>query len=234
MPLIDVVTASTDYDLTTTGAVRLYRGTTSTDFDSENPSLAAAIRSASRWAESVVGYPLSRQTYREIVPGWGMRSLIMARQPIMAVAALWDSTSTDTAARVFTSELQVQRNAGLIRRPAGFVWSVTNEPWLTPRPLPGQEIPSWLVDYAAGYTYNGLSTDSPNWSTEAGTTSTGRTLPEDIEMAVIMKAVDLADGTDELVQEEVGDLRLRYAGLGANADKLDPATALLTPYRRVM
>ena len=234
MPLIDVTVASTDYYLTTTEAVKRALGSTATT--SDDVRINACILAASRWAETYVGYPLSAQKYREAVAGFGTRSLIMARSPIRAVPALFDSATTDDAGTVATSEIQVEHGPGLIRRPQGWEWSVATEPWLAVRPLAGQEYPSWLADYVAGYTYGGIDTGSSLWSTVAGTTSTGRTLPEDIEQAVIVKAMGIFDGSDEVVEEQVGDLRVRYSSFGSgsgNEQPLDAATMLLAPYRRI-
>lgn len=231
MPLISVTVASTDAYLTTTEAVKRRLGTTAET--SNDARLNACILAASRWAETLVGYQLSAQTYREAVPSYGSRSLMLARQPLRALTGLWNTTSTADGVQVATSEVQVEHGPALVRRPTGFEWSVPGEQWLSPRPLPGQEYPAWLADYVAGYTYGGLTTASANWSTEAGTTSTGRTLPEDIEEAVIAKAVGLYDGSDQVIEEQVGDLRVRYSG-ASGGTKPDLAAQLLEPYCRVV
>lgn len=229
MPLIDVTVRSTDPYLTTTGAVKAMLQTTSTADDAR---LDTCILAASRWAEKYVGYPLVAQGYRECLRGYGTRSLMLARTPVVSVAALWDSTSTDDAAQVLSSAYQLNRGAGLISRPTGFEWTVPTEPWLETRPLPGQEFPGWMADYVAGYTYAGISTADALWSTEKGTTSTGRTLPEDIEQAVVMKAVGIFDGSDDVLEESVGDLSVRYASGSGMSGRLGAAEMLLDGYRR--
>lgn len=231
MALLQVTVASTDRYLTTTQAVKDVLGITTTSDDSR---ISSTILAASRWAESYVGYPLTLQKYREMVPGMGTRSLILARTPIRDVWALWDAVTTDDAEQVASSEFQVDHGAGLIRRPQGWEWSVATEPWLVTRPLPGQEFPAWMADYTAGYTL-GLSTDSSLYTTAEGSTDTARTLPEDIEQAVVLKAAGMFSGDEDVTEEEVGDLRVSYAsGSGQGGLRnASPADMLLAPYRRL-
>ena len=94
----------------------------------------------------------------------------------------------------------------------------------------------WLVDYIAGYSLAGVSTSQALWSTMGGTTSTGRTLPEDIEQAVINKASGMFDGSESVTEEEVGDLRVRYSSgaSGGSERAVDVSAMLLGPYRRVV
>ena len=60
MPMIDIVTESSDAQLTTTSFVKGLMGTTLTSDDAQ---INAMITAASRWAESYVGYPLSARRY---------------------------------------------------------------------------------------------------------------------------------------------------------------------------
>jgi hypothetical protein len=230
VPLIEVTVASTEV-LTTPSAARVALGTTSTGDEAQ---LTATIAAATAWAEQFVGYPLRAQKYREVVAGYGTRSLLLARQPVRAVLAVWDTTSTDDADVLASSSFSVDRGAGVIRRPTGFDWSVASESWLVVRPLPGQEYPAWMVDYVAGYTADGISTGSSLWSTEKGSTSTGRTLPADIEQAIITKAVAIQDGADSVVEEQVGDLRVRYVGWASKDEPRDAASEIMRAYRRVV
>src|SRR5205814_298683 len=164
------------------------------------------IRQASRWAESYLGFPPTLQTYRETVAGFGRRSLLLSRTPVRSVASVFDATDTGQATQILTSEFKVENaDAGLLTRREGFGWTAALQPPgsggpflssipLEAAPLAGQEYKPWLVDYAAGWTYGGLATTSANYSTVAGTTSTERTLPEDVELAVLLKAQALYDG----------------------------------------
>ncbi len=231
MPLIDVIVASTDRDLTTTGVVRTMLGL-STAQTSEDANISASIRVASRWAETFIGYPLTVQTYRECLAAYGTRSLVLARTPVRAIPLLMATTSTDDGSQVLTSEYQLRREAGLIQRPAGWAWSVPSESYLEGRPLAGQEYPDWLTDYVAGWTLDGVSTGSDNWSTEKGTTSTGRTLPEDIERAVALRARDLYMQDEDVVEEKVGDLSVKYASRTSGSARPSVAESMLAIYAR--
>lgn len=233
--MLNTCIASTDVDLTTTSRVKevLFGNTTSTV---EDALLSNAIRVASRWAETIVGYPLTVQTYQESVSGYGRRKLMLSRTPIRSVDRLFDSTDTGTAAEFLTSEFRVQsREAGFLSRDEGWYWSVPVEADLSARPSVDQEYEPFMADYTAGWTYAGLATSSDNYSTQAGTTSTGRTLPEDIEQAVILKAIAIYEGTDDVVGEQLGDLRVTYRTAAA-ADQMRPSQyeILLDPYRRIV
>ena len=98
--------------------------------------------------------------------------------------------------------------------------------------ISGSEERPWLADYRAGWTYAGLDTGSPNWSTEKGTTSTGqRTLPGDVEEAVIQKVSRVYSGTDDIVSEKIGDLAVNYRSQGTDAAGTT-AEKILGRYRR--
>lgn len=246
--MLAVSVASTDRDLTTTGALKaLILGATATS-TLQDVRLSALIRQASRWAETFVGYPLTVQSYRESVAGFGRRNLMLARVPIVAVSAVYDATDTGTATLLNTSEYRVEdTEAGFLSRDQGFAWTASMQ-WrsgprgtfgtagdaipLEPQPMPGQEYKPWLCDYVAGWTYNGVSTSSPNWSTVNGSTSTGRTMPEDIEQAVLLRAQELHVNPLGVVKEVVGDLSVQYNARSVNLDS--PAEIMLLPYQRAV
>jgi len=238
--MLDLIVPSTDQDFTTTSALRaLVLGATATS-TVQDSQFSRMIRNASRWAETVIGYPVGVQTYRETAAGYGRRSLMLSRTPLRAVTAVYDATDTGTAQLLLTSDFKIENSeAGLLGRSQGFMWSgplqapgtggafISSVP-LDAMPLTGQESRPWLVDYVAGWTYNGLSTSSPNWSTaNGGTTSTGRTLPDDIEEAVLLKAQLLYVGGREVENEKLADLEVNYKTLG-----VDQPDLLLMPYRR--
>lgn len=228
--------ASTDPDLTTTGKVRgllLGGGATSTVQDA---IISLAIRAASRWAESYIGYPLSVASYRETRPGYGRRNLMITQTPVRAVRRLYDSTDTGgTAILLLSSEFRVEdAEGGLLSRDDGWSWTVPGEMDLSDRPVSGNEYKPWYVEYVAGYTYGGLSTDSVNWSTEQGSTSTGRTLPEDIEEAVAHRALSYVDGSHNVVQETLGDLKIQYRSGRVDDPAPSIAEQLLNNYVRVV
>lgn len=231
--MLNTCIASTDYDLTTTGFVKQLLGWSATATSTvQDARLSALIRAASRWAESYVGYPISVQTYQEALPSYDRRLLIVNRTPVRAVKRLLDATDSGSAAQAHTSEFRVEdRDAGFLSRDEGWFWSVVAEGDLTPRPAVGQEYKPWLADYVAGWTIGGLTTDSPHWSTEAGSTSTGRTLPEDIELAVAMKVTRSYQNPDNIVREHLGDLRVDYYTETAGIDP--PEERILNYYQRV-
>lgn len=225
---LEITVETTDAYLTTTSAVKADLGITTS---SDDTRLDALILRAGAWAETFVGYPLLLRRYRETVAGYGSRRLMLSRTPVRAVAGLFLGTDTGTADVVASSDFGVEAAPGFLVRDMGWEWSVTAIQDLVLRPQPGQEFQPWLVDYVAGYTFDGLSTSSALWSTAKGTTSTGRTLPYDIEAAVIAKAGRWYLGADTLVAKSVGDLRLQF-GTGAGGRPVDPAADLLCAYRR--
>jgi hypothetical protein len=225
---LEVTIETTDAQLTTTAAVKLLLGTTAT---SDDALISSLITQASKWAESVVGYPLSARAYLETVPGYGSRRLMLGRTPLRAVTGLFFGTDSGDYTEVDSTAYAVGREAGFLERGLGWEWSVPVDGDLALRPLAGQEFPQWRAEYVAGYTYSGISTDSSLWSTAKGSTSTGRTLPEDIERAIVIKVTDTYGGTEGVAEKSVGDLRIRYSSFGT-AEKPDIATALLAPYRR--
>jgi hypothetical protein len=237
--MLNITVKSTDPDLTTTGALkaRLF-GSTSTS-TADDAVLAALIRAGSRWAEAFVGCPLTVQSYEETVPTFGTRRLMLNRTPLRALR-LYESTEDD-ALEVTSTQFRVEdADAGLLSRDEGWPWTVPTELELEERPLPGEESAPWYITYQAGYTYNGVSTDSNNWSTHAGSTDTGRTLPEDIEEAVLLKCRGLYEqtvGGGEVDSEQLGDLSVNYrsgdSDRGGNLG-IGPAELLLLSYRRLV
>lgn len=223
--------ASTDRQLTTTGALltELYGSTVAAT--SEYARLDALITRASQWAETFVGYPLTVQIYGETVPGYGGRTLRLSRTPIRGLARVFNSTSTSSATDYSTQVRIEDADAGLLSLDAGFPWTPMVEQHLAEHPVAGQESRPWFVTYEAGYCLDGIV------STEGGTTSTGRTLPADIEQAVIGKGTGYREGTDNVVSKRVGDLSITYAS-GSEAGNIPggagAAEILLAPYRRVV
>lgn len=236
MPIIDVITATSDAQLTTTGFVKLLMGSTTT---ADDATLNTLITAASKWAQAYVGYPLVAQRYHELTPSYGSRRLMLARSPIRSIKnGPFTATDTGSATELDSSSFRVNREAGMLDRDQGFAWDTPSygRPFsagLRETPNPGQERPIWFSDYIAGYTYGGIDTGSTIWSTRAGTTSTGRTLPEDIEQAVALKVVQMFEGNEGVMERAVGDLRVRYGSFGDTSKASDPSTSLLNPYRRI-
>lgn len=239
---LSICVGSTDQDLTTTSALKLVLGTTSTATDAY---LSTLIRSASKWAENYIGVPLTAQSYSETIAGFGRLQLMANRTPLRAVDRVLDATDSGNANQIYTSQFQLaDADAGLLTREEGWQWNPRFAAHgfdaalpLSLVPMSGQEVKTFLVDYRAGFVYGGMTTDSANWSTEKGTTSTGRTLPEDIELAVVWRAQVMYQnrGQGEVTSESLDDLSVNYRSLGTDAASGDAMTGskdLLAPYRR--
>ena len=226
--------ASTDFDLTTTAKVKDLLGTTLT---SDDAHLSDLIRRISKMAETYVGYPLVAQAYRETLPGFGSRRLMLGRTPVRAILGFWDSTSSADASTFLTSEYRLDPEEGFIDRDAGWAWSAPYVPApfsvpLADQPWAGQERPTYMVEYVAGYTRGGLDTGHALYSTTKGTTSTGRTLPEDIEAAVAGRVVSIFNGDESVVEKSVGDLRIRYGTYGSGGGERSSGWPELDAYVR--
>lgn len=247
MALQVVVQSTSGGSLTTVESLRemaLGATATSTAMDAY---LAKLVARGSQWAETYMNRgPVSVATYRETVAGFGRRSLMLSRTPVRAIKAVYNATDTGTAVLMNTSEFIVEdAEAGLVARNVGFAWDAALQ-WrgaavmygdaipLDPAPLSGQEYKPWLVDYVAGWTLDGISTDSENWSTEKGTTSTGRTLPYDVEQAVLQRAQVMFQNRDGVESETLGDLSVKYNGRSQQDDDLWPYEETLAAYRRFL
>lgn len=227
---LDIVTETTEIGLTTVATVKTELGITTTSNDAR---IELLVRRATAWAETFVGYPLLAKRYRETLAGYGTRNLMASRTPVRSIASLFFGTDTgDDATQLLTTEFGLESKPGFLTRTDGWEWSVPVQQDYELRPVPGEEYQPWLIDYVAGFTLDGLSSSSPNWSTEKGTTSTGRSLPYDIESAVIRKTVSVYTGIDGVFSKKVGDLAIIY-GVGAQSGVVvDQAAELLKPWRR--
>ena len=233
--MLTLISSSTDEQFATTAAVKNLLGLTTT---SDDPLINSLITRSSRWAETYINRgPLGAASWRETLAGFGGRRMMLSRRPVYAVPSLWGATDTGTATTYLSSEFKVDKGAGFIERDAGFAWDVPPVPrgfaTMEGGPFSGEERSPWLVDYMAGYSYAGIATGSANWSTAHGTTSTGRTLPEDIEEAVRHRVAAIYEGNQGIVSRAVGDLRIQYATAN-DGQVYDPAVELLKPYRAVI
>ena len=228
--MITACTSSTDVDLTTTGALRaeiLGATATSTVQDARFSDL---IRRASRWIENELDRgPLGIQIYEETLPAFGAPTLLLSRRPVRVVLGLFSSTATSDDTEILSSEYRVENaEAGILRRPGRvFPWTAMDGGLLDAAPMPNADERPYLVRYIAGWTYAGLSTDSPAWSTAGGTTDTGRSLPEDLEQAAILKAKGWYRQTAGIKSKTVDDLSITYTDRGYETEIDD----LLSQYR---
>jgi uncharacterized phiE125 gp8 family phage protein len=238
MPLT-VTATSTDDVYTTTSYVKSLLGVTGTSHD---VTLNALIRAASRWADTYVGWNLAAAKYRETVAGYQSRRLMVNQTPIRSIALVVYGTDTGNDAELVSSEFRLEsREAGFLSRDEGWAWTVPVEMELTLRPRPGHEYKPWLIDYVAGYSYNGIDPTSSLYSTAAhGTTSTSRTLPEDIEHAVALRTIAMFSGMlsarGDIKSVSVGDLEVDRHGLnvGGNQARKGPEEIILSAYQRVV
>lgn len=228
MPLT-VCTSSTEGQLASLGDLMVILGATAS-----SSGIDRALTTATKWAETYVGYPLGRAVYQETLPAYGTRKLMLSRTPVRGVARLFDSTDTGGTAKELTStEYQLQdQEAGFIERDVGFAWTAQRATNLTSYIVAGSETRPWLVTYEAGYTFLETSSTEDKWET----TSTGRTLPEDIEEAILIRAADIYNGQDAALggRIKVGPLELdntRSESAGGASNQ--SAEGLLQPYRRV-
>ena len=206
--------------------------------DADRVVLPALMRRASRWAETVVGHPFGVAKIEETLPGFGRRRMLLSRYPIRAVTGVFDGTDTGSATELTTEVMIENDEAGILARDQGFGWTPTVMPVMFTSafplgitPMPGEERRPFLVRYLAGWTMGGIESTSLLYSTMGGTTSTGRTLPEDIEHAVTLRTIRAFQGREDVNKETLGDFSVDYAV--GSVDVPDPATELLLPYRKV-
>lgn len=217
-----VCSASTDSQYTTTGAVALELFASTCVSTSEFGRIDSLITRASRWADSYIGQPLSVQIYGETVPAFGGRCLMLSRVPLRGVTGIYDSTST--GATNYSTQIRIEdAEAGFLSRDEGFAWTALQADSISDSALPNSETRPWYVIYEAGYSLAGTT------STAGGCTTTGRTLPEDIEQGVIEKVKQLYSGMAGVTSKRVGDLSVTYRSEG-----LDAPESLLQPYRRII
>ena len=252
--MITTCVASTDRYLTTTSFVKSVMGIVTT---SDDATISAQILAASKWAESFIGYPLTVQTYQETLAGYGRRTVRTQYTPLRSVQRLFNGgTDTGTNTEIQTSEFRVEdADAGMLSliSGGGFSWTAggvgpgqfgwgslytgpeASIPLSPFTPLPGEEERPYLVEYVAGYTLKGVDTGSANYSTVQGSTSTGRTLPEDIELAVALRVQQYREGSVSVASESLGDMSVNYRSESAADTMVDAQRpeGLLVSYRRV-
>lgn len=227
---VSVAATSTDGALTSPEYLRRVLGATSTDATTNTRQLDA-IAAASQWAVQYVGYPLLAQRYTETLAGYGSQDLMVSRTPIRVLLRMFDSTSTSQATEYCSTNYRIDQDAGLINRDSGFRWTAGVNYHLGAFVVPNSELHPWYVDYIAGYIYPALSTDSAIFTTCAGgTTSTGQTLPADIERAVALKAKEFFEGLEGVQSKGIGDLSITYTS--ESLGQRGPAERLLEPYVR--
>ncbi len=171
-----VSASSTDGALCTTAFYRTVLGVSSTADDANQALIIAA---ASEWAVDYVGHQLLAQTYNETVSGYGALDLTLSERPIRRVFRMFNSTSTSDATEYCSTDVRVDREAGLIENAAGWPWTGTVAYHLGPFVPPRMNQSPFYVEYQAGFIFPGTATSDGAYSTQGigGTTSTTMAFP---------------------------------------------------------
>lgn len=237
---LDIITSPVS-SLTDSAALREVLGTTSTGSGAAQDN---AVKRATAWAETYIGRPIKFQVYREVVAGYGDFYLLLSRRPIRSVLRVFRGTDTGTATEYTSTQYTVEHASGRLYRPDGWEWTVLRGAAPTggyaldavlPPPIPFADQPYFLVEYSAGWVGEAGTT-----STADGTTSTGRTLPHDVELGILAKAGEWmtfgAIGGPTVMSKSVGDLSISYGNGGFSAGSSaawNTPESLLNPYRSV-
>lgn len=227
--MLTVCGSATDDRLTTlANAKELLQLTDSAD----EQFLDRLIVRASRRIRNYCGREFSLQTYQDILPSYGRVYLQLPEYPITQVLRVFDGSDTGTDTELSATEYRVDKAEGRLYREAGWAWTAqVQEGALTTFPPPDSEARRWLVEWSAGYTGPDGTT-----STGHGASSTGSTLPADLEDACLelVKASYKARSRPGDVQSEsVGDVSVTYK---AGGTRVLPETVedLLAAYRSVI
>ena len=193
-----------------------------------------ALTHATDWVERYItnsqAGSIRRSVVRETVAGSVSQQLMLSRTPIRKVARMFDSTNTSSGGgkEYCSTDFRIEDpQAGFVSftNDAGFALDALWEYDISRRPRPAQVQRRWLVEYEYGWIRNETSSTCAAWLS----TSTGRTLPEDVERAVLLKALEFYQGSTRGVEGiKVGPLSLNYASEG-----LDDVILLLAPFRRL-
>lgn len=229
-----VSASSTDGAIITTCYYRSVLGATSTMDDATQ---VIFVRAASRWASEYVAFPILAQVYSESLAAYGTPELLISGRPVRQVLRLLDSSSTDDATEYCSTDFGVDLDAGIYRKQSG-TWGNTEPLYyhLGPFVPPRSALTPWYTEYSAGWVTGGLSTGDTIYSTAGigGSTTTGETMPEDIKLAVALKAVGMsrAGQTLGIESKSIGDLSITYGGGAAAVAGVGiTPESLLAPYR---
>lgn len=219
--------------LTTLDAVKAALGITSLSQDS---AIERVIESASAAAANYVGRPLHRvDGIVEAVRGYASNYLMVSRSPIVSVTSVaYDGSTVDPTSYEIDSS-----DASVLYAPDGWVWTgVVGAGAVGIMPLPGTERRLYTVTYDGGYvTPNQVDLGSFDEVGPPIVTKT-RTLPYDLEEAVIKIATDMWQrlGRDDAVIGEAllsGSVNYSVTGMGMGPIGAY-ARSLLDPYRRLV
>lgn len=225
--MIQTCTTSTEAQLAFLGDLMVMLETTAS-----SSGQSKALTDATTWVERVItnspSGSIRRSVVRETVAGYGSQRLVLSRTPLRKIARMFDATDTCEATEYCSTDFRIDdADAGFVTLTgdAGFAWNTLWQQGITRFPSPPRVVRPWLVEYEAGWVLNETSSTCAAWVS----TSTGRTLPEDVERAILLKAASFYQGTAGTMQSmKVGPLSINY---GSN--DVDPIRELLAPFRRV-
>jgi uncharacterized phiE125 gp8 family phage protein len=173
------------------------------------------------------------QTYRALLPAYGGERLLLPCAPVRAVLAVYDGTDTGTARQLSATEYTVDKQNGWIEYESGWPWSAQSRPEVAPFPEPNSEVARYIVDWSAGYVpLNGTT------ATGDGATSTGCTIPLDLQEAAISltRSRWLSRTRDQAISSKrVGELSITYKADAVESAGLPVEVRdLLAPYRSLI
>ena len=183
-----VDTPAASMDLTELDALKRAMGTVDKDNDA---FLRELIQRASDEARRYCNRQFSRQQYTQDVVSAGSLLLQLRERPVVSVESVTLDGVALTDFRIEDAE------SGTLYRELGWQWHVFTERNLGGgQPLPGEEFPKYVSQYTAGWLLPG---------------ETGRTLPHDVERAIIdyVKAMYGGKGPQTGITTSVGAVKSR-------------------------
>ncbi len=239
--MLQVCTTAADADYATTGDVMmvLFRSTSTAMVAStqEINYIGQLARRASRDADRVLGYTLAQQVYSESLDSHGRRNLVLGVPPLVKVLRFFDSTATEDATEVCSTDYRVESWTGaILSRDGGWRWTADLAQaqtcfnmGLSPAWRPGQRTRPWLVEYIAGFSPTGTTSTASGRTTDDPTWTTGPTLPDDLVPAVALRAAELYSTPLGVTSRSIGDLSVSY---GSRDPSADPFRGALDQYVR--
>lgn len=219
---IEVIEAAPSTLLTTVDTVKRTLGIT---VDTQDELIEEMIAATSDFIVRYTGRDFARQTVKESLPGKGVPELLLSLTPIINIE------KTEFKGSDAGPVILVDRESGVIQREGGFHSTSIGWPTINRHPS-GYYRYDWEVTYDGGYVL-------PGWGTSHG----NRTLPYDIERAVvdIVKSQMLTKNIDGTMRSyKIGDTTIQWdrsalSHASAAVTGLVPGSALavLNYYRRV-
>lgn len=226
--MLTVCTTSPDQALASLTDLATLLGATA----SSSGLMERSLLRASAWVERFItndpAVPIRREVVMETLRGNGTPRLMLTRTPILGIQRLFDGTDTGTATEFCSTDFRIEDpDAGFVELTGDryFSRTVQTSMFLDDYPRPNSPTRPWLCVYEAGYQF-ACATSTSSWVTR----TTGRTLPEEIEQAVLLKAAEFYQGTTQGVQRmKVGPLEVNFSSEGQD---MDAVSDLLNAFKR--